>query len=107
MVSVRLARVRIRFFPLTNVRWLVLALTINVLLWLDMLYAINNAEDYTKNRGSYLTRTWMIIAVPLAVMILLLLYPHLGSGGAFKANIWSWTKGMLSWSPDILLDRVS
>ena len=64
-------RVRRRWFP-----WLTIAISINVLLWLSMIYAIYEAGYYTTHHDRYLWTAWLIFAIPLVFVFVVIMTPR-------------------------------
>lgn len=57
-------------------RWLVLAVSINFLLWLSMLYTVFRIDDDATHRVLYIVGSWVIFGIPLLAIVVLLFSPY-------------------------------
>ena len=53
-----------------------IALSINLLLWISMLYTVFKINDEATNRALYMVGSWTIFGIPLLAIVVLLFSPY-------------------------------
>lgn len=53
-----------------------IALSINLLLWISMLYTVFKINDEATNRAFYMVGSWTIFGIPLLAIVVLLFSPY-------------------------------